>query len=891
VSELLQLSIAALASLLVPVAALWMSRLLTRRHRADERAESERRAQLLELQQAHVRLREHDARYRAAVETSTDGFMVTDLKGRLLDVNEAYARRSGYTREELLGMRIAQLGVSMTPQEMDALGKRVMERGGEIFEGTHRSKDGALWPVEVSLTYVPHDGGQFMSFVRDISERKQSERALRESEWRFRTIFEHAAVGVALVESRTGRMVRVNQKYCDILGCTAEDALARTERDITPADDLPADEQAMARLLAGEIPSYVLEKRYQRKDGTIVWVRLTVSAMWAPGEKAGFHIAVAEDITERKRVDGALRQSDRRLRQAVRVSDIGIFDHDHAADTVYWSPELRRIYGLAPDETVTLQGFLAQLHADDKLRIAEAVRRAHDPAGDGLFDVEHRIVRRDGERRWVATRSQTTFEGQAEARRPVRTVGAVIDITERKRTEEELRRARDSIEVANRELQRLLEREQVVARTDVLTGLPNRILFQDRLQQAIASAARDPGRRVAVLLMDLDNFKEINDTLGHPAGDQVLVQIAQRLAGVVRDEDTITRLGGDEFAVLLPAISVPPQTVQQVAHKLLAALTPPVFYQDRELHVSASIGISIYPDDGDNAATLVARADVAMYASKGRRAGSLFYDSAMDSGVDARLQRSNELRHALERNELFLEFQPKVDLASGLVTGAEALVRWRHPSAGRIEPIEFIPLAERSGLIHALTDWVIEHALARCREWRVHGYDLHVAVNISGRTLPDPGFADRVLQALAASGLPAPGLELEITENTLMADIEHAGQLLDRLYARGVRISIDDFGTGYSSLTYLKRLPLHALKIDQSFVRDMARDGSDAAIVRSIIDLAHNLGRSAVAEGVEDPRSLELLRRYGCDSAQGYFLCRPRSDEDFQSWLTARDRH
>lgn len=579
-------------------------------------------------------------------------------------------------------------------------------------------------------------------------------------------------------------------------------------------------------------------------------------------------------MTELQRAHERLRESDQRLQQAVRVADIGIFDHDHRAATIYWSPELRKIYGVTPEDEITVAGFISRLVPEDRERISAAVTRAHDPAGDGSFDVEHRVVRSDGELRWLATRSRTVFEDAGAARRPVRSFGAVIDITERKRTEQEL--------------QRLLEHEQIVARTDSLTGLPNRVLFQDRLRQAIASATRDATRHVAVLLMDLDNFKDINDTLGHPAGDQVLVQIARRLAQTLREEDTFTRLGGDEFAVLLPVVSAPPSNVENVVQKLIAALAEPVLYQDRELYVGASIGISLYPEHGEDAATLVAHADIAMYSAKSRRLSHLFYDPAMDSGVGARLQLSNELRHAIERGELFLEFQPKIDLASGRAEGAEALVRWQHPERGRVEPVEFVSLAERSGLIHALTDWVIERSIACCRGWRERGHDLHVAVNISGHTLADARFAERVMRALASSGLPAHCLELEITENTLMSDIDYAGQVLDTLYERGVRVSIDDFGTGYSSLAYLKRLPLHALKIDQSFVRDMARDGNDAAIVRSIIDLAHNLGRNAVAEGVEDKSALSLLELYGCDSAQGFFLGRPLADEQFQAWLAER---
>jgi len=340
--------------------------------------------------------------------------------------------------------------------------------------------------------------------------------------------------------------------------------------------------------------------------------------------------------------------------------------------------------------------------------------------------------------------------------------------------------------------------------------------------------------------------------------------------------------------VLLASLQAPARTAETVAHKLLASLRAPVLHQDRELHVGASIGISVYPQHGGDAATLLSRADIAMYACKNRNVRHLFYDSSMDCGGGERLQLSNELRHALERGQVYLEFQPKIDLANGRVSGAEALVRWQHPKTGRIEPEGFIPLSERTGLIHSLTDWVIDQALARCREWRAGGDDLHVAVNISGRILPDPGFAERIMRALSVAGLPPSCLEIEITENILMTDIENTRRLLQKLCALGVRISIDDFGTGYSSLAYLKQLPLNALKIDKSFVRDMTNDGNGAAIVRTIVDLAHNLGHEVVAEGVEDERTLELLRQYRCDCAQGFYLARPMLGEQFRGWLAAR---
>jgi diguanylate cyclase (GGDEF)-like protein len=433
----------------------------------------------------------------------------------------------------------------------------------------------------------------------------------------------------------------------------------------------------------------------------------------------------------------------------------------------------------------------------------------------------------------------------------------------------------------------LTDRLQLLATTDALTGLPNRALFQDRLEQAIKAAARDPDVCVVVMLMDLDHFKEINDTLGHQAGDHVLVNAASRLSAALREGDTVTRLGGDEFAVLLPLARDGRRTGETVARKLLDALANPVRYGDNELYLSASIGVAMYPEHGEDVGTLLSHADVAMYACKNRDARFTFYDRSLDPNAPQRLQLSGELRHALERCELELHYQPKVDIRERRLTGVEALIRWRHPARGLVAPCEFIPLAERSGLIKPITDWVIEAALAQGRAWHERGRPLRVAVNVSARVFQDTKFAERVQQALAAAALPPALLEVEITENVLMSDVEHVSRMLQVLSTVGVGISIDDFGTGYSSLAYLKQLPLHALKIDKSFVRDMVRDDNDAIIARSIIDLGHNLGREVIAEGIEDVTTWELLERLGCDGAQGYFIAKPMPVTDLDRWLAA----
>ena len=419
--------------------------------------------------------------------------------------------------------------------------------------------------------------------------------------------------------------------------------------------------------------------------------------------------------------------------------------------------------------------------------------------------------------------------------------------------------------------------------TDSLTGLPNRRLFLDRAERATAAARRD-GERVGVMIIDLDRFKEVNDTLGHHSGDVMLREIARRLTAAVRESDTIARLGGDEFAVLLPDLT-DAAGAETVARTLGDAIATPIILGALSLDTEASIGIAVFPDDGDDVTQLLQRADVAMYTAKAQHLGHAFYGPENDNYSPERLALVGELRRALGENELVLLYQPKVDLTSGRISSVEVLIRWQHPGRGLLSPAEFVPLAELTTLIRPLTLHVLNRALLQVRDWNRDGRDLTVAVNVSARNLLDPDFPDAVLACLELWDVPPERLELEVTETVLMADPARALEVLNRLSEAGVGLSIDDFGTGYSSLEYLKRLPVDVLKIDKSFVLNMSHDVADAMIVRSTIDLARNLGLRVVAEGIEDQSAYDMLQSLGCHLGQGFLMSRPVSAEQLETLL------
>lgn len=421
---------------------------------------------------------------------------------------------------------------------------------------------------------------------------------------------------------------------------------------------------------------------------------------------------------------------------------------------------------------------------------------------------------------------------------------------------------------------------------DSLTGLPNRVLFIDRLQQA-TNISRREGSQLGVLILDLDDFKEVNDTLGHHNGDRLLKQIAARLSAVLRDSDTIARIGGDEFGAILPNLKGK-ESANKIAQKMLKTLLNPFTIGDLALEVQISIGASIFPDHGNDADTLIQKSDVAMYVAKQGKLGFKIFAKNLDTHNPKRLTLMGELRKAIQSEELILHFQPKVLSDTHKLHGVEALVRWNHPTHGLMAPDEFIPLAERTGLIDDLTIWVMKKALKQCTVWQEKDKDLEMSVNISSLCLLNPEFPETLIGLLTSHNLSPKSLILEITETTMMVDPDRALSILKQIHSQGVQISIDDFGTGYSSLAYIKQLPVSELKIDKSFVIDMLDNESDAAIVNATIQLGHNLGLKVVAEGVENEQTLKTLEMMGCDLQQGFFISKALPAEEFSKWAIER---
>jgi len=700
--------------------------------------------------------------------------------------------------------------------------------------------------------------GYTLTQLRDITEDRRGAVRLYASEDRFRTLIELSGDAVFVLGGE--RVMFVNQAGARLLGADSADNLIGVPFDtlLDPDDEGGAEPPWPAEEFETEAAKI---GRFRSTDGRHLWLEMRTADFEDDGRH--FTLIIGRDLTARKSAEADAESARARLAAAFESASesIALFD---AEDRLIFANKASQSLEAAVAEAwrngveyrsylqaAMAAGLFPEALGQEDTWLTERLDQHAAAAGP----VE--IARQDGQ--WLLLNEHTLPDGG--------TISIGTDITERKRAE---------------------QRVHFLAHHDALTGLPNRTLFKDRLEQAIAQAARAE-RKVAVLMLDLDRFKHINDNLGHSAGDQLLIEIAARLRRCARASDTVARLGGDEFAVVQPLVTGTDQA-SALARRALDSLSEPVRIDGQPVHTGASIGMTMFPDDSLDIDGLLKNADLALYRAKALAGGRIsFYASDLGRRAQERLEVAEGLRRALVTDELVLHYQPKVRLSDGVVVGAEALLRWNHPERGLLSPAAFIDHAEATGLITAIGEWALDHTCAQLSRWAQRGaLVVPIWVNVSAAQFHDESLLDKVRTSLLGAGVEPRMLGLEITETALMPDASISGATLDRLVELGVELSIDDFGTGYSSLNYLKRFPVGKLKIDQSFVRDITSNPIDAAIARAIIHLGHSLGMHVLAEGVETKQQSNLLSDLGCDQIQGLLVSAPIPEEAFVQFVTRR---
>ena len=803
------------------------------------------------FQAEHQALQEMKAYADRVICTMPSGLMVLDGRLHLRTINLAARDMLGLDeRAEVVGRELKQLLPSpvLIPLAREVLDKAQTARS--LALGPLPDLEGRILRLTLSATLID----EAPALILQLEDETESVRA-EESLARFRTALDASQDAIYLIDHADMRFVDMNESACAQLGYSRSELLKMGPQGLKPLISGADLAQSFDNILATPSRSGRVETLCQRKDGSTFPVEVVLRGFRSEGRV--MLVAVARDNSQRKQAEASLRLAQRALEAS--GNGIAITDCTQPDNPiVYVNPAFERITGYA--EAEALGRNCRFLHGEDHHQPGTLLLRQAIEAGR-----EARVVlrnyRKDGRLFW---NELLVAPVRMEDGTITHFVGVQNDISEQKRSEENLLH---------------------LATHDSLTGLPNRSLLQDRLSQAVGQAGRSR-HQVAVLFIDVDRFKNINDSLGHAIGDLLIMTVARRLRGALRMVDTVARVGGDEFVVVLTDISRETDIVQ-VLPNLINAVTQPVPANGHQLQVTASIGISVYPRDGDCVSTLLKNADTAMYQAKeaGRNAYR-FYAQEMNAGALDRLRLENDLRNAIKGDEFLLHYQPQVNTESGCVVAAEALLRWRHPRHGVISPADFIPMAEETGLIVPIGEWVLRRVCAQMRTWREAGVPaLKVAINLSPRQFRQPNMVTMFSQTLADYGLPANCLELEITEGCLMANPEEAASVLTELSALGFSLAVDDFGTGYSSLAYLKRFPLNALKIDRSFVMDIETNRDSAAIAAAVIALAHHLELKVVAEGVEQSTQMEYLRGLKCDLAQGYLYGRPMRPEELMTML------
>ncbi|MDO8608052.1 MAG: EAL domain-containing protein [Phaeospirillum sp.] len=700
------------------------------------------------------------------------------------------------------------------------------------------------------------DGELVRRSIRYAIGRSQADAELRGSEARFRALFDNAGTGVVL-STPSGEYVHCNPAFCAMVGYSDAELQALNYRDITHPDDIGRHTDLRDAMMAGKIDNYDVTKRYIVRDGRTVWARLTVTAVRdSSNGETRYTVAVVENVTERKRLEDHMR--------------LAATVFENTGEGLFITDDKHRIIHINPAFT-DLTGFQLEDVLGKTPRMLSSGRHTPD-FYDHMTDILNKTGKWQGEI-WNRRKTGEMFAEwlniaavRNEQDQITNYVAVFSDITSRKQDEERL---------------------SYQANHDPLTRLPNRTLFQERLSRALTRANRAQSN-VALLFIDLDHFKQVNDTLGHLAGDFLLQQVAERLTACVRQGDTVARLSGDEFTVILEDI-VEAHDGAVVAHKILTAMSTPFDLQGREACISSSIGVALYPGDAGDPQSLVKLADAAMYRAKhqGRNA-CRFHSETINAQAFERLALEGALRHALDRQEFVLHYQPIFDGRTGAVVAVETLLRWLHPEIGLVMPNQFLPLAEETGLILPIGQMVLDAACLQAKEWLDQGFSqLRVGVNLSSRQFRAPDLMENVAAALERASLPPGILELDVPENCVTDKTQDASGMLARFKALGVNIAIDDFGSGYSSFAFLRRLPTNALKIDQGFVRNVVAEPEDAEIITAIIAVARGLHMAVIAPGIETEEQMAALAKFDCDMVQGFLFAHPMPAAEMTQFLRA----
>lgn len=784
----------------------------------------------------------------------TDGVLVIDQKGLIVDCNPAFHQRLGYEKRELIGLPVTSLDTPKFAARVPEQIAQVMQRGETTFETAYYRNDGTVMMAELNVRYIEVEGKiLFMGIVRDITQRHELEENLKEGLEVYRAAINTPALGFWATDLQ-GRFLEINDAYVKQSGYSREELLAMRISDIEAVETPEETAARIDKLMREGCDRF--RSKHIRKDGTIWPVEIVTTYSKIQG---GRFFVFIEDITEKVAQENKLTLASRvfdTMEQAVIVTD-------SENRIVSINPAVTRITGYGMSEILGKNpSMLSSGRHDDAFYTA----MWNSLNSFGQWEGEIWDRRKDGTvyAKWLTIKAIHDVHGKV-----FQYVSVFSDITERKKTEA------------------LIWKQ---ANFDSLTQLPNRYLLYEHLEQEIKKAQRS-GWQLAVLFIDLDRFKEVNDSLGHIMGDNLLVQAARRISGCVRETDTIARLGGDEFTVVLPDFGGR-GNLERIVQNLIHDLSEPYQLGEEELaFVTASIGITLYPDDAGNLQDLLKHSDQAMYVAKaeGRNRFSYFTHSMQEEARE-KLVLTNDLRQAIAGNQLHVYFQPIVDLASGEIVKAEALLRWAHPVRGLVGPMTFIPLAEDSGLIHEIGNWVFNQSIACIKQWRErYGCTIQISINKSPLQFDkplEPSWSDQ----LVALDLPGNSIIVEITEGSLLSKSKRIKQRLLEFRNAGIEVSIDDFGTGFSALSYLHQFDIDYLKIDRSFVADLAENAANTALIEAIIVMAHKLGIKAIAEGIETELQRDLLMKFGCDYAQGFLYARPLPMQEFEQ-LIATKRH